>query len=342
MEHSPLKLTLQTTLCSLVLVLSLLGCDDKNRLDIPVPDNGVRIKIERLDVSWFEMSPISFRREHPRWQSEYGELYTRYVEDVLNLGEVGDSNLFSEIRGFTTNESILEVKREVDRLYPDLHDLEQELSTGWNYYQGYFPAGQIPKHISFNGGFNTPVAMTGEGIGIGLEMFLGTQCPFYDYLQIPVYLRTRMTPAHITPTVIKGWIETEYPLTDLTPTMLETIVHQGKVLYCLDAILPRTADGRKIFYTDPQVQWAQAHEPYVWAHFIDNELLFTSDRTEIGKFTNDGPFTVDLVKESPSRMGFYIGWQIVRAYMAQQEIIDLPGLMATEAETVLNQSKYKP
>ena len=151
-----------------------------------------------------------------------------------------------------------------------------------------------------------------------------------------------MAPDFVAPTVMKGWISTEFPLTELTPTLLEAIVHQGKVLYCLDALFPKLDDGKKIFYSDEEMLWAQDHERFVWAHFIDNELLFTTESKEISKFTSEGPFTVDLVKESPSRMGHYIGWQIVRAYMSNQQQVDLEHLMQTDAETILNQSKYKP
>ncbi|MEQ9186105.1 MAG: hypothetical protein RLP15_00100 [Cryomorphaceae bacterium] len=342
MKRLVLNNTLQTTICSLFLVFSLSNCAAPDPLDIPEPQGDFKVEIERLDVAWFEMSAIGFREQHPRWQEEYGELYTRYVEDVLNLGKVGDSNLFSEIRGFTTNENILEVKAEVDRVFPNLDGLESEFTAAWKYYQYYFPTAKVPELISFNGGFNTPALLTSEGLGIGLEMYLGEACEFYDYLQIPVYLRHRMTPDHVVPMVMKGWIETEHPLTNPTPSLLETIVQQGKVLYCLDAILPKTPDHRKIFYSQAQLEWAHRHEPYVWAHFIDNELLFSTERAEISKFTHDGPFTVDLVKESPSRMGYFIGWQIVRAYMQKQETVNLPALMGADPEDILNQSKYKP
>lgn len=319
-----------------------MGCEEKDPLKIPPPNKGVRIILTRLDQEWFTMSAFSFRKQHPEWQAELGELYTRYVEDVLSLGSIQDSNLFNAIRGFTTNATIAEVQDSVQSTYPDLANIEKELEQAWSYYLHYFPQAQVPKHASFIGGFNTPAALTEQGIGVGLEMFLGEKCAFYDYLQLPVYLRQRMTPAHIAPTLMHGWINSEFPLEEVDPTLLEAIVQEGKVLYAMEAVMPYTPKHLLHNYTESQLNWADEHQSYVWAHFVDQQLLFSTNSADIAKFTNDGPFTVDLVKESPPRMGYYIGWQIVRAYMKRQEMVDLQAMMKLDAEAILNESKYKP
>ena len=193
------------------------------------------------------------------------------------------------------------------------------------------------------GGFNSPYIMTENEIGICLELFLGKDCKFYEYLQWPLYQRARMSPNHVVPWMMKGWLETDYPLMVETESrLLDEIIHQGKIFYCLDALFPKMPDSIKIGYTAEEMHWAITHESMVWTHFVDNELLFTTEPGLKGKFINDGPFTVDLVKESPSRMGHFIGWQMVREYMETQEIIDLQLLLETPADEILKKSKYKP
>ncbi|MEX2596075.1 MAG: hypothetical protein WEC59_04020, partial [Salibacteraceae bacterium] len=334
--------SLQTNICLFTMTVALAACKPENKLAISEPDQGVEITIDRLDQQWFEMSAVDFRKKHNKWQATYGSLYQHYVEDVLSLGSVNDSNLFTSIRRFTTDPAIAEVQDSVQRVFPELSDLEEAFSTAWNYYQYYFPDKKAPLHLSFIGGFNTPAALSKEGIGIGLEMFLGKNTAFYEYLQLPVYLRQNMTPTHLVPTVLRGWIQSEFPQKEITPTLIQTIISEGKVLYAMDAIFPFHHDSLKINYTGDEIKWADQHQKYVWAHFIDNELLFSTDPKTIQKFTSDGPFTVDLVKESPSRMGHYIGWQIVRHFMDRQDTIDMPALMKTDTETILNKSKYKP
>ena len=321
----------------------MVACTDKNQLQQVDIQKVEEIDIERIDKSWFTLTANEQHDRNKRLLNNYGDVYKRYVEDVLQLGGVSDSTIDLQIQRFVNDESISEVQLEVQKAYPDLDHLSEELTDAWSYYHYYFPDKPLPNHISVIGGFNTPAILTENGVGIALEMFLGKNCVFYDYLQLPVYLRNRMTADHIAPTVMKGWVQTEYLLEKPNASLLERIIDQGKVLYCLDAIFPFMEDSLKIAYTAQQIDWAKTHESFVWAYFVDNELLFSSDPTQVSKFTNDGPFTVDLAKESPSRMGYYIGWQIVRAYMERQENIDLMALLnEKDAQYILNNSKYKP
>lgn len=338
----PLKRSLQTTVCLLLLLFLLDSCDDK-KLKIDVSNVEVDLKVERWDSIWFDMTAIGFRKYDAIWQAENPQFYKHYIEDILAIGSVGDSNIFNEIRRFVTHDDIAEVHTVVQKQFADLSPLKQELTLAWKHYKYYFPEKEIPLHITYEGGFNSPMALTENTIGIPLEMYLGANSVFYDYLQLPIYLRKRFDVEHLPTEVLKAWVETEFWLLEENPTLLDEIIHQGKILYCLDAFFPETADSIKIDYSADEWAWAKSHEANVWAHFIDNELLFTTDAGSIAKFNRDGPFTVDLVKESPARMGHYIGWQIVRSYMARQEKIDLEALMLlSDSKKILNESKYKP
>jgi hypothetical protein len=336
-----MKRTVQTAICLLYFLTILAGCSE-NRLDVDVSGIDVEVNIERLDESWKAMTPVSFRSKHPVYIQQYGPLYQHYIEDVLQMGSVDDSNLFASIRSFVTHPDFSEVFQEVEAVYPNLDDVSYETEQAWKHYIYYFPNAQVPQFFSCVGGFNTPFILTEDGVGICLELFLGSKCKFYDYLQWPVYQRNRMTPQHLVPWMMKGWLETEFMTEADQTTLLQDIIEQGKVLYCLDALLPNVEDSIKIGYSATEMLWAHEHERMVWAHFVDNELLFNTNPALKGKFTNDGPFTVDLVKESPSRMGHFIGWQMVRAYMDKLDQVDLQALMQTDAQLILNKSNYKP
>lgn len=337
-----LKLSLQTTLCLLLLLFLFDSCDEK-KLRIDVSNVEVDLKIERWDSVWFNMTALGFRKFEADWQEYHPQFYKHYTEDILGLGEVGDSNLFNQIRRFVSDPSIAEVHAEVEKQFANLDALEAELIVAWKHFKYYFPEKEIPAHIAYEGGFNSPLALTENTVGIPLEMYLGSNSVYYDYLQLPLYLRKRMDVEHIPTEVLKAWTETEFWLDMENPTLLDEIIHQGKILYCLDAFFTYTEDSVKIAYSAEEMIWAKAHEANVWAHFIDNELLYTTETATIAKYTRDGPFTVDLVKESPARMGHYIGWQIVRSYMNRQEKIDLEGLMLeSDSKKILKESKYKP
>jgi len=63
-----------------------------------------------------------------------------------------------------------------------------------------------------------------------------------------------------------------------------------------------------------------------------------------GRFIADAPFSkfyLQLDRESPGRLGQYIGWQIVRAYMNNNDIAFLD-MMKKDAAEIFNKSNYKP
>jgi len=73
-------------------------------------------------------------------------------------------------------------------------------------------------------------------------------------------------------------------------------------------------------------------------------LLYSTDHQLGPRFLDPAPFSkfrLELDNESPGRLGRYMGWQIVRAFMARnnlspQQLLELP------AEEVFRRSNYKP
>jgi uncharacterized protein YjaZ len=116
-----------------------------------------------------------------------------------------------------------------------------------------------------------------------------------------------------------------------------------KALYFLDVTLPEVKDEFKIGFTAPQLAWSRNNESEIWAFLIEHQLLFSSDPQGVTKMMTDAPFTSGFAAESPGRLGAYMGWQIVRAYMEQADGITLKHLMEdTDAQQILKISRFKP
>ena len=124
------------------------------------------------------------------------------------------------------------------------------------------------------------------------------------------------------------------------------MIYNGKILYFLDQVLPtNTPDSLKIGYTAKQLEWIKNYEGNIWGLLLQNELLFQTDMQKIQPFLSDGPFTSGIgnKKESAPKLGYSIGWQIVKKYMEENPKITLQQLMAeTDAQKILTQAKYKP
>jgi hypothetical protein len=142
---------------------------------------------------------------------------------------------------------------------------------------------------------------------------------------------------------LTGWVSTEFEQPESNANLLTEMVHQGKILYLLDALMPKTAKPLKVSYTTQQFNWCKANETQIWFYVIDNELLYTKKTSDVIKFMGESPFIQGFPEGSPGRVGHWIGWQIVAAYMEKNPNITIAQLMQeTNAQKILNKSKYKP
>lgn len=122
------------------------------------------------------------------------------------------------------------------------------------------------------------------------------------------------------------------------------MVYAGKQLYLKDVILPTYNDADKIGYTPEQLLWCQENESYMWRYFIEDQLLYDDNPKLIPRFISPAPFSkfyLEIDNESPGKVGAWIGWQIVRSYMKNNEV-SLPQLMHTSAKEIFEKSNYKP
>ena len=123
------------------------------------------------------------------------------------------------------------------------------------------------------------------------------------------------------------------------------MIDTGKGLYLKDALLEEEyTDAEKMGYTKEQLQWCQENESYIWRYFIDGQLLYDDDQKLIPRFISPAPFSkfyLEIDNESPGRVGAWLGWQIVRSFMKNNEV-SLPQLMQLSAKEIFEKSNYKP
>ncbi len=92
------------------------------------------------------------------------------------------------------------------------------------------------------------------------------------------------------------------------------------------------------------MEWCKDNEFNMWAYIIREKMLYSTDQNNIDKFMKDGPFTSYFNHDlSPARTGFWLGWQIVRAYMKNNPDVTLSQLLAEKsADKIFKESGYKP
>jgi hypothetical protein len=262
---------------------------------------------------------------------------------VLNNGGMPDSSAPNLLKRFVSDRDMRDAYKDCKAQYPDINFLNDEFISCFKYYKHYFPKKNLPKVVTMMSGFNYSVVTLDSTIGIGLDMYLGTKNKFYDALGLPLYKKKYMNRENIMPDAVRAWLLNDYPYNMNKNDFLSEIIYLGKIMYATDAMLPDVADTLKIQYSEKQMEYCMQNEFNIWSYFIAQKVLYTTDQAEIMKFTKDGPFTTAFSKQAPPRIGYWIGYHIVKKYMRTNSNVTLQQLLdETDAQKILTKAKYKP
>jgi uncharacterized protein YjaZ len=233
----------------------------------------------------------------------------------------------------------------VSSKFQTLEKLEKGLDDAFRhlrYYDSKFIIPRVYTYIS-GGDYEFPVQFADSVLLIGLDNYLGRDFKPFMADGLPAYRIARMNAGNILPDCIRVLMKVTYPAQLSGNTLLENMVEAGKRLYLVDAIIPDEPDMLKIGYPEIQYNWIVKNEKQVWSAIISNGLLYTTDGKLIRSFMADGPFTAEFSKDAPARLGEWLGWQIVSAYMERHPEITLAAMMEEkDAQKILSMSGYKP
>jgi len=342
-----MKAFFKYTRVAVLLVFSalLLASCHHNPLDIDVSGVSVPpVKIDRLEKDMFTMPKDSVSQYTPKMTAKYGRFYSNLVISFINDGGLQDSTYAQSLRRFISDRDMRHAYDSCEKVYPDVSFLESGLTEAFKHFKYYFPDSSLPRIVTVMTGFNYSLIYYDKTLAISLERYLGSKNGFYTMLQYPKYKTSRMSKDYVLNDAVYGWLESIFKPNEDKNDMLSSIVHEGKILYLLDAMIPKTSDTIKIGYTKKQLDWCKENEFNMWAYIIQQKFLYTTDQTAINRFTNDGPFTQGFNEEfCPARTGNWLGWQIVRSYMKNNSNITLKQLVAEKnADIILQHSGYKP
>jgi hypothetical protein len=250
-----------------------------------------------------------------------------------------------QLKAFVSDAEVRRVHDTIQMLFKNFDKWEKEIKRGFQFYKYYFPNRPIPQVYTFFSmyryGITPPVDST---IGIGLDFFLGDNHHAYGFIENLQYkyIRRTLTPEHLTKSLFERMIleETGAPRGS---RLLDQMIHNGKQLYMLDCILPETPDSIKLGYTAQQTQWVKDNEQQMWAHFLKENLLYSTELEKIGKLVNPSPNSPGMPPEAPGRTANYVGLQVVKQLMKRHPNISFEELIKMQdAQKILEMSKYKP
>ncbi|MDB5247351.1 MAG: hypothetical protein JWQ40_1745 [Segetibacter sp.] len=308
----------------------------------------VDLQLQRFDQEFFSLDTNNANQSLEQLHQKYPGFLQDFIFNILALPPQPDSSAAVEQQIGYFISSYKPLKDSADRIFTNIGDIEDEVKRGLQFVKHYFPSYKLPnKLITFIGPINSyGNILTTDALAVGLQLYMGKNYSLYQseagQQLYPAYISRRFEKEYIPVNCIKTIVDDIFPDNNAGRPLIEQMVQAGKRLYLLDQLMPETADTLKTGYTKTQLDGCYKNEETIWSYFVQNDLLFTSDPSINKDYMNDAPRTQAFGEESPGFIGQFVGWQIVKKWMAKNEKVSIEELLQANPKTIFDQAKYKP
>lgn len=308
----------------LLLILLCFSCSNEVKISDEIKAIHVDVELERFDT--FFIGPEAL--ELSKLKEAYPFMFSENFSDSLWIERRND-----------TLQNLLH--SEVAKTFDTYN--EEEITFLFQHLKHYLPTFKTPRVITVTSDvdYRNKVIVTDSITLVALDTYLGEDHEFYDNLQ--QYLTQNFRKEMIVSDLAEAYAKREiYQVSQ--KSFLDNMIYFGKMLYFKDKVIPLSSDAIKIGYTEEELDWARANETNIWQYFIERELLYSSNPKLANRFINPAPFSkfeLEFDNESPGRLGQYIGWQIVRSYMANNDT-SLLDMLRKDPKEIFNKAKFKP
>lgn len=293
----------------------------------------IHLVIQRLDSSLFACRT---RTDVEAWVTANPAFVRSYFPEAGKREQ-----LVSELFRRVNEPSLHEFYGQTKESFGNFDTLRRELTTAFRHLKAYDPAFRVPEiRLAFTGFLGSDLVLTDSTITIGTDYFLGNKAKFRP--DVYGYQLWRYNPKALVPQILFILSEKYVETNRQDKSLLNEMIGYGKAYEFAQTLLPETPDSLLIGYTGKQLAETEIAQDLVWAHLIDNKLLYETNPMKKVKYTGDRPTTFEIGPRCPGSIGRWVGWQIVRFYKEQNPDVTVRELMQNkDARQILELSKYR-
>lgn len=309
-----------------VFIFTFLSCKQEVKSDINLAGIDVEVRVDRFEDKFYSVNEETF----PSLKLEYPFLFPTQTSDSIWLEK-------------SRSKEELELLKLSKQVFGDFKEQTDALELLFKHIKYYHPTFKEPKVISLitNLDYQNKIMFVDSLLFVSLDMYLGKESPVYH--DFPEYLSKNFDEKQLMVDVANA-IGEKYATHNRNRQFIDLIVAEGKKLYQTEQYLPSYSESLIMAYTEDELLWVESNEEQLWKYFIENNLLYSTDYQLVTRFIENAPFSkfyINIDKESPGRVGVWLGLQIVRSYMKNNHVT-LQQLIETNEEDIFKKSKYKP
>lgn len=332
--------------CYLFLVLVMAACQQKPAKKVDVSD--IKINFKKVDYykELYTIDTLNIESGVNSLGNKYPDFSSVFFNELTGFNANNDQEIFlRSVHHFLTYKDYRNLYDTVLKKFPDTQKTDKELESLFKHIAYYYPEEKWGTVYYFISGLNQWSAITVDTLlGIGLDMHLGKDYPYYVSVGLPLYQIEDCEPQFISVNASKTIFKNKFPFTIDNKNLLQMMIYNGLMMTFAEYTLPDASDELLMGYTPQQMKWCRENERMIWSYFKKQNLLYSTNLQQVLRYTMDGPSSTGMPQESPGNIGTWIGWQIVRKYLDENPDEKWPSLprKKLDAQVFLSKAKYKP
>ncbi len=319
-----------------------------------IPDvSNIEVNVETKDFNQrlFSIDTNDIQKEISELQNDFPTFFDIYFTNVVRMkqGQAIDEIFYKQIKAYLTDPYVQKLADTTNIVYGNFSKYQKELNQAFRFYQYYFPEKKVPIVYPFISVFNLasfifPIDEQQDGIGIGLDMLLGNDYPYWKLgVQNPAfsnYITRSWTPEHFAKKTLDPLIDDLVPIPE-GDRLLDLMMYNGKKMYLSSIFLPHTPDSIILEYSTIQTEWVNNNEVQMWDHFIKEKLLYETSFSRTKKLVDQSPSSPGMPPEAPGRTANYMALRVIQAFMKKNEEVTVQELIDMDPQEILDKAKFK-
>ncbi|NOQ92097.1 MAG: gliding motility lipoprotein GldB [Flavobacteriaceae bacterium] len=310
----------------LLFFVGFLSCSKSDNKKVDISEIEVKTDIQRFEQKFYANTPEKLSG----LKAEFPYLFPSGNPDSVWVNKM-------------QNKDEQELFAVSQKIYNDFTNETKQLENLFKHIKYYYSNFNEPKVITVlsNVDYNNNVVLADSLLFISLDIFLGKDSEIYQ--EFPNYVKQNYTKEHLIVAVAEKFAVTKISPSE-SKSYISRMIQEGKKLALTQAFLPDVSKAEIIGYTEEQYVWAEKSEVEIWKYFIQNLMLYSTDSELSARFIDEAPFSkffLEVDKDSPGKIGVWFGWQIVEAYLKNNDVT-IQQLMLKDNEEIFKRSKYKP
>lgn len=331
--------TIAKTLSLFSLILAFVSCQEQ----VPAYKSKLSIKPEPYDLEFDRYEDVLFNLDTADFQRELMKIQDRYR--VFLGGDLNNPAAVKYLIDFAVDPYSISLYQKVKTAFPDLRQVEPMVEDVFAHFHSYYPDISLPKKVfTCVTGINfevPPVQIIDNQMVISLDWYLNGD-EVYDQIGMPRYMSVRSGLATIAKDVAKELYKNYIYEWRKQGQVIDEMVYYGRLNFFIEAMCPEMPDSILLGYSQRQWSWAVDNEGQVWADIVGSRRLYDAGLDANLMLFGDGPFTQAYSNDAPSRLGEFLGLNIVRAYASNNDYDFVTLVNRKDLQEIFQESGYKP